>query len=132
MSLRYGIVALGCTALFAQKPASAPIGPLTQNEDPMAAKQVALGHRVAADVSRQTAPVDDSEISGYVEAVGRRLAAVMPQREIRYSFAVIQDDLAGTPHEPLALPGGYIFISASLLLDAADEAEFAGMLAHGM
>ena len=72
----------------------------------MAAKEAALGHRVAADVSRQTTPVDDSEISGYVEAVGRRLAAVMPQREIRYSFAVIQDDPAGTPHEPLALPGG--------------------------
>lgn len=35
-------------------------------------------------------------------------------------------------HEPVALPGGYVFVPAALFLAAQDEAELAGMLAHAM
>jgi predicted Zn-dependent protease len=35
-------------------------------------------------------------------------------------------------HEPAALPGGYIFVPASLILSTQTEAELAGMLAHSM
>ena len=48
------------------------------------------------------------------------------------SFSVIADAAGGQIHEPLSLPGGYIFVPAGLLLTAQDDAEFAGMLAHAM
>lgn len=35
-------------------------------------------------------------------------------------------------HEPIAFPGGFIFVPARLILAAQDEDEFAGMLAHSI
>jgi predicted Zn-dependent protease len=35
-------------------------------------------------------------------------------------------------HEPIAVPGGRIFVPVELILAAKDEAELAGMLAHSM
>jgi predicted Zn-dependent protease len=49
-----------------------------------------------------------------------------------FVFTVTADDNCRVAHEPAALPGGYIFVPAGLLLAAGDEAEFAGMLAHSM
>jgi len=49
-----------------------------------------------------------------------------------FHFSVMKDDPCPATHEPVALPGGYIFLPAALFLEAHDEAEFAGMLAHSM
>jgi predicted Zn-dependent protease len=48
------------------------------------------------------------------------------------TLSLISDDAGGDTHEPLSLPGGYIFVSAELIQRAANEAELAGMLAHAM
>lgn len=64
--------------------------------------------------------------------MGARLAPQIPRASFVYTFAVIKDDQGGALHEPVALPGGYIFVPASLFLAAQNEAEMAGMLAHSM
>jgi predicted Zn-dependent protease len=56
----------------------------------------------------------------------------MPHAKFPFTFSVIADDLCRPVQEPAALPGGYVFVSAALLLAARDEAEVAGMLAHAM
>jgi predicted Zn-dependent protease len=62
----------------------------------------------------------------------RQLAAALPDQTFHFTFTLVTDDLDGSTHEPKALPGGYIFVPAKLLLAAENEAEVAGMLAHAM
>jgi predicted Zn-dependent protease len=95
-------------------------------------KEAALGKGLAEDVRRQTTKLDNPEVQAYVERVGGRLTAHLPDTSLTFTFAVIADEQGVPTHEPISLPGGYIFVSSSLILGAQDEAEFAGMLAHAM
>ncbi len=108
MILRLGMVALFGVLLQAQQ------------------KEAALGAGVASDVGKRTTEITDAAVQGYVERLGRQVAGA----GIDWKFTVVSDRLGGSTDEPLSLPGGYIFVSASLILAAQNEAEMAGMLAH--
>jgi predicted Zn-dependent protease len=95
-------------------------------------KERSLGASEARDFERKTTPLNNAAALDYVQKMGARLAAKIPQANFSYTFAVIKDDEGGLLHEPVALPGGYIFVPASLFLAAQNEAEMAGMLAHAM
>jgi predicted Zn-dependent protease len=95
-------------------------------------KEAALGAQLASQVRRQTTPLGLPSVDRYVQIVGQQLAAQMPNAPETWTFSVIKDNQGGSTHEPLSLPGGYIFIRASLLLAVNNETEFAGMLAHAM
>src|SRR5260370_14565359 len=95
-------------------------------------KEAALGKTLAEDLSRQTTKLDNPEVQAYVERVGRQLAGHLPDTTWTFNFTVISDDLGGATHEPIAFPGGYIFVPASLILAAQNEAQFAGVLAHAI
>lgn len=90
------------------------------------AKLAALGQTLAADMRARTTPVDNPEVQDYIQRLGDRLAP-------GFTFSVIVNDpKAGAAHEPPSFPGGYIFVSASLILATDDESELAGMLAQAM
>jgi beta-barrel assembly-enhancing protease len=93
-------------------------------------KETALGAQLAQDIRQRTTAIENPSVQEYVERVGRKLAAEIPDANFKYTFVLIADDLGGETHEPLSLPVGYIFVSAALIRSAASEAEFAGMLAH--
>jgi len=100
-------------------------------------KEVALGEALAGKFRQQTTPVSDAGVQEYLRGLGARLAAGMPAsiQSHDYKFTVVAqlpDDCDNATHEPLSLPGGFIFVPASLLLAAGSEAEVAGMLAHAM
>jgi predicted Zn-dependent protease len=77
-------------------------------------------------------PLDNAAALDFVKRLGARLAAQLPEPRFDYTFAVTASDQSNVLHEPLSLPGGYIFVPTSLFLTVQDEAEFAGMLAHAM
>jgi predicted Zn-dependent protease len=95
-------------------------------------KEAALGAQLSNQVRRQTTAVENQAIQSYVDRLGKKLAAQFPGADVNYRFATVTDSLGGRTHEPLALPGGYVFVSTGLLQEAQDEAELAGMLAHAM
>jgi predicted Zn-dependent protease len=95
-------------------------------------KEVALGGQLAAEIRARTTPVESRAVQQYVNALGQRLAATMPYAQRGFTFQVVADDLCPQTHEPAAIPGGYVFVPVALFTAAADEAEFAGMLAHAM
>jgi len=95
-------------------------------------KEAALGRRLAADVHQRTIPIDSPTLQSYIDSLGHKIAGYMPDAKFPFTFSAIADDPCGTIHEPAALPGGYIFVPAALLLAGQDEAEFAGMLTHAM
>src|ERR1700733_11971936 len=101
-----------------------------QKQDPR--KEAAIGAQMANEVRRGTTPLESPEVQSYVERIGNKLASQFTSEGRTYTFAVVTDSLSGRTHEPIALPGGYVFVSTSLLSAAQDEAGFAGMLAHGM
>ena len=96
------------------------------------AKEAAIGAKLAQQERQRTTPISNAAVRGYVERIGQKLAAEFPNAGLTYTFEVIADAVGGPTHEPLSLPGGYIFVPASLILTARNEAEFAGMLAHAM
>jgi predicted Zn-dependent protease len=95
-------------------------------------KEAVLGASLAAAVRNNTTIVESATLIQYVERIGRKLAAVLPDSGITYTFTVVEDNLGRSTNEPLALPGGHIFIPANLFLASRNEAEFAGMLAHAI
>jgi predicted Zn-dependent protease len=95
-------------------------------------KEAVLGKQLAAELHRRTIPIDSTTVQKYVGNLGRKIAAHIPDAVFPFTFSVIARDACGTIHEPAAVPGGYVFVPAGLLVAAQDEDEFAGMLAHAM
>ena len=89
-------------------------------------KERALGAGLAAEIRRGSKPFEDSIVNAYVRRVGERLAAFVPDGAFRFEVIVAEGS------EPIGLPGGFIFVPASFFLEAENEAEFAGMVAHAM
>jgi beta-barrel assembly-enhancing protease len=95
-------------------------------------KEMAVGAELARGYRNSHAPLNDALIQDYVEAVGQKLTAALPQQSpFPYHFELTAD-FNGTFLEPTSLPGGYIFVPGGLILAAKDESEFAGTLAHSM
>ena len=84
-------------------------------------KERALGKAFADQIRKETKPMELAEVSTYVETIGTRLGAE------RFEVVVTQE-----PAEPIGLPGGTVFVPASFLLAAEDEAELAVMMAHAV
>src|SRR6185436_10251398 len=70
----------------------------------------------------------EPKVSGYMEAVGRRLAAQTDRKDIEYRFYIV--DMA-VPNA-FALPGGHIYVSRGLLALVNSEDELAGAVGHEM
>ena len=66
------------------------------------------------------------KLQGYVDAVGRRLAAYTEYQQFNYRFTLLNSPIVNA----FALPGGYVYLSRGLLALASNEAEMAGVLAH--
>src|SRR5258708_27677412 len=94
-------------------------------------KEAAMGASLARDVRQNTTATERPAVRDYVQRIGGLLSAQV-SNPLTYTFSVIADDRGGPTHEPLSLPGGYIFVSSRLILTARNDAEFAGMLAHAM
>jgi predicted Zn-dependent protease len=95
-------------------------------------KENALGAQLAAEVRRQTTPLNLPAVDNYATNIGLRLASRMPNSPMPWKFSLIITPKGGSTHEPISLPGGWIFIPSQLILSAHTESEFAGMLAHAM
>jgi predicted Zn-dependent protease len=97
-----------------------------------AEKEKALGAQMASQVRNRTTSLGLVDVDKYVQNLGRRLAEQIPDAREDWVFHVIRDHRSGSTYEPIALPGGYVFVSAQLILGEESEAEFAGMLAHSI
>jgi predicted Zn-dependent protease len=95
-------------------------------------REAAFGAALAQQVRRTVTPLDSPAALEFLQRMGAKIASQLPEPRYTYTFAVTSSDQSNSLHEPLSLPGGYIFVPASLFLAAQNEAEFAGMLAHAM
>ncbi len=95
-----------------------------------AADDVKLGREAAAQAEQQLQLNRDPELGGYIERVGERLAAAIPQEfqhpEFQYSFKVVN----AKDINAFALPGGPMYVNSGMITAAKTEDEMAGVMAH--
>lgn len=85
-----------------------------------------IGAEAAKQVEQTMGLVDTPELGSYLEAVGGRLAAHSPRKDLDYTFRIVD------MKEPnaFALPGGYTFFSRGLLALVNSEEDLAAVMAH--
>jgi beta-barrel assembly-enhancing protease len=91
---------------------------------------VRAGREAAAQVERQMPVMRDEMVESYVERVGQRLVAAIPQEfqhpDFRYTFRVVN----ARDINAFALPGGPMYVNRGMIEAARNEGEMAGVMAH--
>jgi beta-barrel assembly-enhancing protease len=117
-------VVLSSALLSAQTKVQMPANKYTPAQD------VELGQKAAQEVRQQLPVMNDDAVSSYVEDIGRRLVANIPeefrQPGFRYTFEVVNVREINA----FALPGGPMFINRGMIQAAQTEGEVAGVMAH--
>jgi len=95
------------------------------------AQDVQLGLQAASQVERQFPLLaESSQVDDYVEQVGQRLVAAIPDQyqypQFRYSFDVVN----ARDINAFALPGGPVYVNRGMIEAARSEGEMAGVMAH--
>src|SRR4026209_2615017 len=94
------------------------------------ADDVKLGREAAAEAEKKMQLVPDSELGGYLERVGQRLAGAIPPEfqhpEFHYSLKVVE----ARDINAFALPGGPMYVNSGMILASKSEDEMAGVMAH--
>ena len=85
-----------------------------------------LGAMVTKELRDQNALIEDPEISEYVNGVGQRLASQSAEGGRHFQYFVIKDPVINA----FAVPGGFVFINAGLVLATSTESELASVMAH--
>jgi predicted Zn-dependent protease len=88
-------------------------------------KEIAIGKGLAQQVEKQARIINDPVISEYVNRVGQNLVR-NSDAKVPFTIKVIDSDEVNA----FALPGGFFFVNAGLILKADSEAELAGVMAH--
>src|SRR5471030_2819167 len=88
-------------------------------------KEIALGKQLAQEVERQAKVVDDPIIAEYVNRIGQNLVR-NSDAKVPFTIKVIDSEEINA----FALPGGFFFVNTGILLNADNEAEMAGVMAH--
>lgn len=89
-----------------------------------------LGEQVHANLKKSGVRyVDDPTVTGYVDTIGARIFALARKERdgIDYHVHLIDDPKTVNA---FATPGGHIYVYSGLVLEAGNEAELAGVMAH--
>jgi predicted Zn-dependent protease len=85
-----------------------------------------LSQEVLRTIFKQFEVIDDPLVVSYVNNVGNRIMATLPEQPFKYHFYVIQEEV----YNAFAIPAGHIFIYSGLIEAMDEEEELAGILGH--
>ncbi|HET8547329.1 MAG TPA: M48 family metallopeptidase [Bryobacteraceae bacterium] len=88
-------------------------------------KEVALGKQVAQEIERTVKIIDEPVIAEYVNRVGQNLVRNSDVK-VPVSIKVLDAEEVNA----MALPGGFFYVNAGLVMKAESESELAGVMAH--
>jgi predicted Zn-dependent protease len=91
---------------------------------------IAQEHKIGEMIMRQIraagAYLEDPEVNDYLNELGHRLVAAIPEGRQEFEFFAVADSTVNA----FALPGGYVGVNTGLILLAQSESELASVLAH--
>ena len=88
-------------------------------------KEVAIGRQFAQEVDQSAKLVEDPIVVEYINKVGQNLV-LHSDAKVPFTIKVIDADEVNA----FALPGGFFYVNKGLILEADNEAELAGPMAH--
>ncbi len=90
------------------------------------AQERKLGEEVIHQARRTGAIMEDPEVNDYLNDLGQRLVAAVPDAKIDFQFFAVADPSINA----FALPGGFVGVNSGLIQLTQTESELASVLAH--
>jgi len=87
--------------------------------------EIRMGRSYAAEIEKSTKFINDPVITEYVNRIGQNLVK-NSDAKVPFTIKVIDSDEINA----MALPGGFFYVNSGLILNADEEAELAGVMAH--
>jgi predicted Zn-dependent protease len=87
--------------------------------------EIKMGKMYATEIEKSTRFITDPVITEYVNRVGQNIVK-NSDCKVPFTIKVIDSDEINA----MALPGGFFYVNSGLLLNADEEAELAGVMAH--
>jgi beta-barrel assembly-enhancing protease len=87
--------------------------------------EIRMGRQYAAEIEKSTKFINDSVITEYVNRIGQNIVK-NSDCKVPFTIKVIDSDEINA----MALPGGFFYVNSGLILNADEEAEMAGVMAH--
>jgi predicted Zn-dependent protease len=84
-----------------------------------------MGRMYALQIEKSSRFITDPLVTGYVNRIGQNIVR-NSDCKVPFTIKVIDSEEINA----FALPGGYFFVNSGLILNADDEAELAGVMAH--
>jgi beta-barrel assembly-enhancing protease len=88
-------------------------------------KQIAMGKAYAQQVESSVKLVKDPVVTEYVNRIGQNIVRNSDSK-VPFTIKVVDSDVVNA----FALPGGFFYVNSGLILNADNEAEMAGVMAH--
>ena len=87
--------------------------------------EIKMGKQYAMEVEKSTKFINDPVVTEYVNRIGQNIVK-NSDCKVPFTIKVIDSDEINA----FALPGGFFFVNSGLILNADEEAELAGVMAH--
>jgi len=87
--------------------------------------EIKMGKMYATEIEKSTRFITDPVITEYVNRVGQNIVK-NSDCKVPFTIKVIDSDEINA----MALPGGFFYVNSGLILNADEEAELAGVMAH--
>ena len=120
------VAALACMVALVVACATNPVTGKRQLALVSEAQEIEMGRQAAQQVAQTLGFIEDDELQGLVQRVGRRLAADSERPSLPWEFHVVDD---ATPNA-FALPGGFIYVTRGMVTLMTSEAQLASVLGH--
>jgi len=87
--------------------------------------EIKMGKSYAMDIEKSTRFITDPVVTEYVNRIGQNIVK-NSDCKVPFTIKVIDSDEINA----FALPGGFFYVNSGLILNADEEAELAGVMAH--
>jgi hypothetical protein len=87
--------------------------------------EIRMGRQYAAEIEKSTKFINDPVVTEYVNRIGQNIVK-NSDCKVPFTIKVIDSDEINA----MALPGGFFYVNSGLILNADEEAELAGVMAH--
>jgi len=87
--------------------------------------EIKMGKGYASEIEKSTKFINDTVVTEYVNRIGQNIVK-NSDCKVPFTIRVIDSDEINA----MALPGGFFYVNSGLILNADEEAELAGVMAH--
>ena len=87
--------------------------------------EIKMGKMYAMEIEKSTKFINDPVVTEYVNRIGQNIVK-NSDCKVPFTIKVIDSDEINA----MALPGGFFYVNSGLILNADEEAELAGVMAH--